>query len=73
MYVIYAFWFFTTFAQCLVLEDELLYCPDSFKINFSEKCETRECAQHKNKILSYINHQDFYFRIGKHYYTFFFK
>ncbi len=61
---LYVLWLMMTLASCFELEEELLYCPDSVKINFAEKCETHECIKQKNNLLSYINQQDFYFRIG---------
>ena len=47
--------------------EPLTYCTDTVPINFRESClksQSELCYSLKNELLTYINHNDFFFRIG---------
>ena len=49
------------------LQEEFQYCKDITRVDFSKSCTQNgeDCNNKKTYLLTFINHQDFFFKYGK--------
>ena len=49
------------------IQEELQYCKDTTRVDFSNSCKQNEeaCSNKKNYLLTFINHLDVFIKYGK--------